>query len=67
MVQGVTLDIEDKRFRVNLIVMPSLVLDVIMGMNRIKDWAVVIELEIEPFPSRIHKAMVLFKCHCLRG
>ena len=30
MVQGVTLDIGDKRFRVNLIVMPSLVLDVIM-------------------------------------
>ena len=43
MVQGVSLDIEDKRFHVNLIVMPSLVLDVIMGMNRMKDWAVVID------------------------
>jgi hypothetical protein len=43
MVQGATLDIGDKRFRVNLIVMPRLVLDVIMGMNWMKEWGVVID------------------------
>jgi hypothetical protein len=43
MIQGATLDIADRKFRVNLIVMPSLVLDVIMGMNWMKDWGVVID------------------------
>jgi hypothetical protein len=33
MVRGVTLDMGDRRFQVNLIVMPGLVLDVILGMN----------------------------------
>jgi len=33
MVHGVTLDIGDQRFGVNLVVMPGLVLDVIVGMN----------------------------------
>jgi hypothetical protein len=43
MVRETTLDIGDKRFRVNLIVMPGLVLDVIMGMNWMKEWGVVID------------------------
>jgi hypothetical protein len=33
MVQGATLELGNKNFRVNLIVMPGLVLDVIIGMN----------------------------------
>jgi hypothetical protein len=37
------------RFQVNLIVMSSLVLDVIMGMNWMKDWDVVIDAR-----NRIH-------------
>jgi hypothetical protein len=37
MVRGATLDIGGRRFRVNLIVMPGLVLDVIMGMNWMKE------------------------------
>ena len=32
-VRGATLDISDRVFRVNLVVMPGLVLDVIMSMN----------------------------------
>jgi len=32
-VRGATLDISNRVFRVNLVVMPGLVLDVIMGMN----------------------------------
>ena len=43
MVQGVTLDIGDKRFHINLIVMPSLVLEVIMGMNWMNKMGVVID------------------------
>jgi hypothetical protein len=37
MVRGATLDIGGRNFRVNLIVMPGLVLDVIIGMNWMKD------------------------------
>jgi hypothetical protein len=33
MVRGATLELGSRRFRVNLIVMPRLVLDVIIGMN----------------------------------
>jgi hypothetical protein len=44
MVQGATLDIGDRRFRVNMIVMPRLVLDVIMGINWMKEWGVVIDV-----------------------
>ena len=32
-VRGAILDISNRMFRVNLVVMPGLVLDVIMGMN----------------------------------
>ena len=32
-IQGVTLSIADRQYKLNLIVMPGLVLDVIMGMN----------------------------------
>jgi hypothetical protein len=32
-IQGVTLNIADMQYKLNLIVMPGLVLDVIMGMN----------------------------------
>jgi len=42
-VRGATLDISDRVFRVNLVVMPGLVLDVIMGMNWMKEWDVVID------------------------
>ena len=42
-VTGVTLDISGWRFRVNLVVMPGLVLDVIIGMNRMTDWGAVID------------------------
>jgi hypothetical protein len=37
MVRGVTLELGSRRFRVNLIVMPGLVLDVIIGINWIKN------------------------------
>jgi hypothetical protein len=43
MVRGATHDIGDRSFRVNLMVMPGLVLDVIMGMNWMKEWEVVID------------------------
>jgi hypothetical protein len=42
-VQGATLDIRDKSFRISLIVMPELVLDVIVWMNWMKDKGVVID------------------------
>jgi len=42
-VQGATLDISNRVFRVNLAVMPGLVLDVIMGMNWMKEWDVFID------------------------
>jgi hypothetical protein len=43
MVRGATLELGSQKFRVNLIVMPGLVLDIIIGMNSIKDWRVVID------------------------
>ena len=42
-VRGATLDICKWVFRVNLVVMPGLVLDVIMGMNWMKEWDAVID------------------------
>jgi hypothetical protein len=33
MVRGATLELDSRKFRVNLVVMPGLVLDVIIGMN----------------------------------
>jgi predicted aspartyl protease len=42
-VQGATLNIADRRYRLNLMVMPSLVLDVIMGMNWMNKMGVVID------------------------
>jgi len=42
-VRGATLDISKRMFRVNLVVMPGLVLDVIMGMNWMKEWDAVID------------------------
>jgi len=38
-----TLDISGQRFRVNLVVMPGLVLDVIIGMNKMMDWGAIID------------------------
>ena len=43
MVRGATLDISNRVFQVNLVVMPSLVLDVIMGMNWMKEWDAIID------------------------
>jgi hypothetical protein len=43
MVRGATLELGSRKFRVNLIVMPGLVLDVIIGMNWIKEWGAVID------------------------
>jgi hypothetical protein len=37
MVRGATLELGSREFRVNLIVMPGLVLDIIIGMNWMKD------------------------------
>jgi hypothetical protein len=37
MVRRATLELDSQKFRVNLIVMPRLVLDVIIGMNWMKD------------------------------
>jgi sorbitol-specific phosphotransferase system component IIA len=37
MVRGATLELGSQKFQVNLIVMPKLVLDVIIGMNWMKD------------------------------
>ena len=42
-VQGATLDISNRVFRVNLVVMPGLVLDVIMGINWMNEWDAVID------------------------
>jgi hypothetical protein len=43
MVRGATLELGSRQFRVNLIVMPGLVLYVIIGMNWMKDWGAVID------------------------
>jgi hypothetical protein len=43
-VQGVTLNISNRRYKLNLIVMPGLVLDVIMGMNWMNKMGVVIDI-----------------------
>jgi hypothetical protein len=43
-VRGVTLNIADIQYKLNLIVMPGLVLDVIMGMNWINKMGVVIDV-----------------------
>ena len=42
-VPGATLDIGNRVFCVNLVVMPGLVLDIIMGMNWMKEWDAVID------------------------
>jgi hypothetical protein len=44
MVRGATLDLGNRSFRVNLIIMPRLVLDVIIRMNWMKEWGVVIDV-----------------------
>jgi hypothetical protein len=41
MVRGATLELGSRKFRVNLIVMPGLVLNVIIGMNWMKEWGAV--------------------------
>jgi hypothetical protein len=43
-VRGVTLNIADRQYKLNLIVMPGLVLDVIMGMNWMNNMEVVIDV-----------------------
>jgi predicted aspartyl protease len=45
MVRGATLELGSRKFRVSLIVMPRLVLDVLIGMNWMKDWGAVIDTE----------------------
>jgi hypothetical protein len=40
---GATLDISGQRFRVNLVVMRGLVLDVIIGTNKMTDWGAIID------------------------
>ena len=42
-VTGATLDISGQRFLVNLVVMPGLVLDIIIRMNKMTDWGAVID------------------------
>ena len=42
-VTGATLDISGRRFCVNLVVMLGLVLDVIIGMNKMTNWGAVID------------------------
>jgi hypothetical protein len=44
MVRGATLELSSRKFRVNLIVMPELILDAIIGMNWMKDWGGVIDI-----------------------
>jgi hypothetical protein len=44
--RGATLELGSRKFQVNLIVMPGLVLDVIIGMNWMKDWGAVIDTGI---------------------
>jgi hypothetical protein len=41
MVRGATLELDSRKFRVNLVVMPGLVLDVVIGMNWMKNWGAV--------------------------
>jgi hypothetical protein len=43
MVRGATFELGSQKFRLNLIVMLGLVLDVIIGMNWMKDWGAVID------------------------
>jgi hypothetical protein len=43
-IQGVTLNIANRQYKLNLIVMPGLVLDVIMGMNWMNKMRVVIDV-----------------------
>jgi hypothetical protein len=43
-IQGVTLNIANRQYKLNLIVMPGLVLDVIMGMNWMNKMGVVIDV-----------------------
>jgi hypothetical protein len=43
-VRGVTLNIADRQYKLNLIVMPGLVLDVIIGMNWMNKMGVVIDV-----------------------
>ena len=42
-VRGATLDISNRVFQVNLVVMPGLVLDVVMRMNWMKEWDAIID------------------------
>ena len=42
-VTGATMDISGRKFLVNLVVMPELVLDVMIGMNKITDWGAIID------------------------
>jgi predicted aspartyl protease len=43
MVCGVTIEIGNRKFLVNLIVLPGLGLDVIMGMSWMQRWGVVVD------------------------
>jgi predicted aspartyl protease len=44
MVRGATIELGNRKIRVNLIVMPRLVLNVIIGMNWMKDSGAVIDI-----------------------
>jgi hypothetical protein len=43
-VRGVTLNIANRQYKLNLIVMPGLVLDVVMGLNWMNKMGVVIDV-----------------------
>jgi hypothetical protein len=65
MVRGATLDLGNRKFRVNLIVMSGLVLDVIIGMNWVKDWGEVIDTGRRVLTLKDPRVRVLSKYHCL--
>jgi predicted aspartyl protease len=65
MVQGATLEIGNRKFIVNLIVIPGLVLDVIIGTNWMKDWGAVIDTESQVLTLKNPRVRVLSRYHCL--
>jgi predicted aspartyl protease len=66
MVRGATLELDSRKFRVNLIVMPGLVLDVIIGMNWMKDWGAVIDIGSRILTLKDPQGEGLFRYHCLK-
>jgi hypothetical protein len=60
-VTGVTLDISGRRVRVNLVVMLGLVLDVIIGMNKMTDWGAVIDARHRTLSLKDPQGRVCFR------